>query len=95
MKGVWWSHYNCAPEELVTLFSDAEFNGTFNEDGTDGYGEWKRPLKKNWSRHNSLQGLVFSIIGKSPTREVVGRMNLKDGMCTVRKGKGGSGAEES
>merc|ERR1719223_1461358 len=92
MKGVWWLKYNFAPEELVTVFSDAVFTGTFNEEGTDGYGEWVRPLRHNWTRENSLFGLVFAIWGNKETAKVVGRMNLKDGICTVH-GKRGEGIQ--
>jgi len=91
MKGVWWLKYDHAPEELVTIFSDAQMIGTFNGDGTDGYGKWKRPLGYNWSRENSLLGYVFANVGKDPSREVIGRLNLKDGIATCHGGKGGSG----
>ena len=92
MKGVWWLKHNFAPEQLVTVFSDAVFTGTFNEEGTDGYGEWVRPLRYNWTRENSLFGLVFANWGNKETAKVVGRMNLKDGICTVH-GKRGEGIQ--
>lgn len=88
MKGLWWLKYNHAPEELVTIFSDANFIGTFNEDGTDGYGHWERPLRHNWTRDNAFFGLVFSIWGNKETAKAVGRMNLKDGICTLHGAKG-------
>lgn len=88
MKGLWWLKYNHAPEELVTIFGDATFIGTFNEDGTDGYGHWERPLRHNWTRENAFFGLVFSIWGNKETAKVVGRMNLKDGICTVHGARG-------
>jgi hypothetical protein len=40
MQGLWWLKYNIAHEQLVTIFGDAEYVGTFNEDGTDGHGMW-------------------------------------------------------
>ena len=92
MKGLWWMKHNYGPENLVTIFSDAEFNGTFNEEGTDGYGEWIRPLRNNWTRENAIFGLVFSVWGNKENSKVVGRMNLKDGICTVH-GDRGEGAQ--
>lgn len=93
MKGLWWLQYNYAHEELVTIFSDAEFSGTFNEDGTDGYGKWGRPLRTNWTRENTMFGLILSgYAKKNPPPTAKGRMNLKDGICTVH-GSSGSGIQ--
>jgi hypothetical protein len=83
MKGLWWLKYNHAHEELVTIFSDAEFVGTFNEEGTDGYGDWKRPSRINWSRDDSCFGLILSVANKKVDAEVNGQMNMKDGICTT------------
>lgn len=88
MQGLWWLRYNHAPEELVTIFGDGEWKGTFNKEGTRGYGEWSRPLRNNWSRENSLFGLGFSIWGMKETAVVKGRMNLEDGICTVHGARG-------
>ncbi len=92
MKGLWWMQYNTAPENLVTIFNDAEFTGTYNEEGTDGFGTWARSLKHNWTRENALFGLVLSIWGNRDTAKVEGRMNLKDGICTVH-GLGNEGQQ--
>jgi hypothetical protein len=92
MQGVWWLAYNHAPEELVTIFSDAEFTGTFNEEGTDGYGYWSRPLLHNWSRENSLLGLGFAV-ALNEKNVVKGMMNLKDGIATVRNADGSDGQQ--
>ena len=88
MKGVWWLKYNHAPENLVTIFGDAEFTGTYNEEGTDGYGSWSRALKHNWTRENAFFGLVFSLWGNKESAVAHGRMNLKDGICTVHGSRG-------
>ncbi len=92
MKGLWWMKYNTGPENLVTIFSDADFTGTFNEEGTDGMGHWTRPLRHNWTRENAIFGLVFSVWGNKESARVEGRMNLKDGICTVH-GKRGEGIQ--
>lgn len=86
MRGVWWLKYNHAHEQLVTIFSDAEFNGTFNKEGTDGLGTWKRPLANSWSRDNTCFGLVLAAAGKITGNEVEGFMNMRDGICTVKSG---------
>jgi hypothetical protein len=90
MQGVWWLKYNHAPENLVTIFSDCEWNGTFNKEGTDGFGEWERRLNHNWSRDSALLGWIFMIWGVRKKSLFKGRMNLKDGICTIhgRKGEG-------
>ena len=88
MKGLWWLKYNHAPENLVTIFSDAEFSGTFNEEGTDGYGEWARTQRHNWTRENAILGSIFSVWGYKESHKVVGRMNLRDGICTVHEKRG-------
>mmetsp|Transcript_11435 Transcript_11435/g.21389 ORF Transcript_11435/g.21389 Transcript_11435/m.21389 type:complete len:311 (+) Transcript_11435:232-1164(+) len=83
MKGLWWLKYNHAHEELVTIFSDANFLGTFNEEGTDGYGDWQRPLSTNWSRDYTCFGLILSVANKKEDSSVDGQMNMKDGICTT------------
>lgn len=88
MKGLWWLKYNHAHEELVTIFSDAEFIGTFNEEGTDGYGDWQRPTSTNWSRDYSCFGLILSLANKNEDSAVNGQMNMKDGICTTFNSKG-------
>jgi len=88
MQGLWWLQYNIAHEQLVTIFSDAEFVGTYNEDGTDGYGMWYRPLEWNWSRENTCFGYILGISAKRGGSKVTGLMNLKDGILTVYNGKG-------
>ncbi len=88
MKGLWWLQYNHAPENLVTIFSDAEFTGTFNAEGTDGFGRWERSLKFNWTRENAVMGLVLSAVNNKDSASVEGFMNMKDGICTVKGGKG-------
>jgi hypothetical protein len=81
MKGVWWLKYNHAPEELITIFSDANFSGNFNEEGTDGYGQWNRPMLYNWTRDNSILGHGFAV---GTTKDnIIGFMNLKDGKLTT------------
>lgn len=92
MKGVWWLKYNTAAEKLVTVFGDANFSGTFNEEGTDGMGTWERPLKGNWSRDNAIFGLALSVWGKRETSIAKGYMDLKRGICTV-SGKRGEGIQ--
>mmetsp|Transcript_9269 Transcript_9269/g.14012 ORF Transcript_9269/g.14012 Transcript_9269/m.14012 type:complete len:301 (-) Transcript_9269:262-1164(-) len=88
MQGVWWLKYNIAHEQLVTLFGDANLVGTFNEEGTDGYGMWYRPLETNWSRERSCFGYILGWNGKRTQRSISGRMNLKDGILTLHTGKG-------
>lgn len=88
MRGVWWLKDNVAHENLVTIFSDATLVGTFNEEGTDGYGTWARSLKSNWSRDRTCFGYVLGISGNLGGREVTGLMNLKDGMLTLNSGLG-------
>lgn len=83
MKGLWWLKYNHAHEELVTIFSDADFVGTFNEEGTDGYGNWQRVSGVNWSRDYSCFGLILSVANKKEDASVNGYMNMKDGICTT------------
>ena len=92
MQGLWWLKYNHAPENLVTIFSDCEWKGTFNKEGTDGYGEWGRHLAKNWSRDYALLGWIFMIWGSRKNARFRGRMNLKDGICTIH-GKRGEGIQ--
>lgn len=84
MKGVWWLQYNQAHENLVTIFSDAEFIGDYNEEQ-----EWKRMGKANYSRDNSIFGYILAVAASIRGTEIDGRMNLKDGVLTVR-GKGGN-----
>jgi hypothetical protein len=87
MQGLWWMKYNYGPENLVTIFGDCEWTGTFNKEGTDGFGVWTRRFRHNWSRENSLLGLLFTLMGKA-NFFTGGRMNLKDGICTVHGVRG-------
>lgn len=88
MQGLWWLKYNIAHEELVTIFGDAELTGTFNEEGTDGYGLWAREFRHNWSREKSCFGYVLGINANRGDKKVTGRMNLKEGILTVNTGLG-------
>lgn len=88
MRGVWWLKDNHAHEQLVTIFNHAELTGTFNEDGTDGYGKWERTLEFNWSRDKTCFGYILGIAAKKTQNTVKGRMNLKDGILTVHAGRG-------
>ena len=92
MKGLWWLKDNIAHEKLVTIFNDANFEGTFNEDGTDGYGSWNRPLQDNWSRDFSFFGHILAATAKSSGSKATGRMNFKDGICTTHT-NGGRGLQ--
>jgi len=92
MKGLWWLKDNIAHEKLVTIFNDANFEGTFNEDGTDGYGSWNRPLQDNWSRDFSFFGHILAATSKSSGSKATGRMNFKDGICTTHT-NGGRGLQ--
>jgi hypothetical protein len=83
MKGVWWLKDNIAHEKLVTIFSDAEMVGTFNEDGTDGYGTWSRSMHYNWSRDRNCFGYILSLNGKITKSNVNAVMNMKDGKMRV------------
>lgn len=122
MRGLWWLQWDHAPENLVTIFSDCEWIGIWddghdddhdenvqhndddnnNDDDDDdnvpnchlkGYGMWSRRLKYNWSRDDSFLGLIFAIwaANRSESR-FWGRMNLKDGICTIH-GKRGEGIQ--
>lgn len=88
MQGLWWLKDNVAHEQLMTIFGDADFVGTYNEDGTDGYGMWYRPFRHNWARENSMFGHVLGVNGNRGNIKVSGRMNLKDGILTVHTGLG-------
>jgi len=88
MQGLWWLKYNIAHEQLVTIFGDADYVGTFNKEGTDGHGKWYRALETNWSREKSCFGYILGWNGKRTQGRVSGRMNLKDGILTVHTGKG-------
>jgi hypothetical protein len=88
MQGLWWLKYNIAHEQLVTIFADANFVGTFNKEGTDGYGMWYRPLETNWSRERSCFGYILGWNGKRTQSSVTGKVNLKDGIVTVNSGRG-------
>lgn len=88
MQGLWWLKDNVAHEQLMTIFGDADFVGTYNEDGTDGYGMWYRPFRHNWTRENSMFGHVLGVNGNRGNIKVSGRMNLKDGILTVHTGLG-------
>jgi len=83
MKGVWWFKYNHAHEQLVTVFGDSEFDGDFGEDG-NGMGTWTRKLQWNYSRDRSCFGLVMASAGKCRDNSTLGKMNLQDGICTIR-----------
>jgi len=83
MKGVWWLKYNIAHETLVT-FSDSEWVGTFNKEGTDGYGTWSKELRYNWSRDQSAFGYGLQIFGGAKTRKSTGFVNMKDGLWLIR-----------
>ncbi len=91
MQGVWWLKDNVAHEKLVTNFSDAEFIGSFNEKGDDGYGRWTRNLNDNWSRDRSLFGAALLVFWGGG--QVKGLMNMKDGICTVGDPDGSQGRQ--
>lgn len=86
-QGLWWLKDNIAHENLVTIFSDAKFVGTFNKEGTDGYGYWEKGLSENWSRDQSCFGLVLGLAATRSANTVTGVMNMKDGICTVDGGE--------
>jgi hypothetical protein len=73
--------------------NDDDDNVDMNINDLQGYGMWTRRLKYNWSRDDSCLGLVFAIwaANRSESR-FWGRMNLKDGICTVH-GKRGEGIQ--
>jgi len=88
MQGVYWLKDNHAHEQLVSIFSHADLTGTFNVDGTDGYGEWSRSLEYNWSRDKTCFGYILAFVAKRTENSVNGVMNLKDGILTVHSGRG-------
>lgn len=53
-----------------------------------GYGMWSRRLKCNWTRDDSCLGLIFAIWANWSQARFWGRMNLKDGICTVHDKRG-------
>ena len=62
-------------EQLNTIVGDADFVGTFDEEGADGYGIWYRSLEHNWSRETSCFGYVLGINANRGDKKVKGRMN--------------------
>jgi len=68
------------------MFGDAEFDGNFNKEGTDGSGTWSRDLKYNWSRDDSAFGNVVAAFTTGGGFD--GRLNLKDGVATVHGVRG-------
>ncbi len=83
MRGVWWLKYNHAHEQLVMIFNETEFIGEINEDGTDGYGRWLRPLDTSWSRDNTCFGHILVTFAKANKAKVGGMYNMKDGILTM------------
>lgn len=83
MQGLWWLADNIAHENLVAIFNDTTFVGTFNKEGTDGYGTWDLSLFENWSRDQSCFGFILLSAAKVTENEVNGYMNMKDGILTV------------
>jgi len=86
MRGVWWLKYNHAHEQLVTIFNETEFLGSWNEDGTEGHGRWVRSLKTNWTRDNTCFGHILVMFAKNKDAKVGGFYNLTDGILTLDPG---------
>lgn len=83
MRGLWWLKDNIAHEKLVTIFDSMELVGTFNEDGTDGYGKYSLPLKDNWTRDRTCFGHILLVAARVTGNTVDGYLNLKDGKLSL------------